>query len=141
MYIEFCNAEFSSFQPMMQKTQCILNWMKEVNDYKKGIFKNKWNFVDFFYLLYKSFHRIENVNSIAFADNLSAFERKRKRFNKDPEQLIDDKGSLDYDKEMYDYILAFKNGGAESRNLRIRYRVYFNHFLNSNNITFKELPT
>lgn len=139
MYTDFGSAELSAFQPMMRKALFVLNWLKEINQFKKGIFKNKWNFVDAFYLLYKYFDRIQSINSANFAQNLSIFESKRKLFSKDPERLIEDKGSLDYDKDMYDYILAFKNGGAESRNLRIRHRVYHNHFLKNDNINFKNL--
>lgn len=139
LYQLFSNSDLSSIQPMMQKTQSVLSWMKDINHFTKGIFRTKWGFVDTFYLLYRGYDNIQGIIASEFATNLSAFEAKRKRFNKDPELLIDDKGSIDYDKDMYDYIVAFKTGGSESRNLRIRHRVYHNHFLNSNNVTLKTL--
>lgn len=129
LYSELANATIPSMQPMMLVCQQVLNWMLSINQYKKGIFKNKWTFVDTFYLLYKNHNTIRIIHPQILAEGLSLFETKRKKHNKVPELLIDDKGSLAYDKDMYDYILAFKNGGSEKNNLRIRHRVFNNYFL------------
>ena len=129
LYQELSNSTIDTLQPTLLKCNKVLDWMEKINQYKRGIFRNKWTFVDVFYLLYKNYFSILSIHPMSFADELTNFERKRKLNNKNPELLIDDKGSLDYDKDMYDYIQAFNRGGAEKNNLRIRHRVFNNVFL------------
>lgn len=111
--------------------------MRKINTQRRGIFRNKWGFVDTFYLIYKNLDKITDVKPKNFADSMSAFELKRKQYNRRPEDLIDDKGSLHYDKDMFDYIGAFNRGGSEKNNVRIRHRVFNNYFLTSANFNLK----
>ncbi|MFB9840855.1 GmrSD restriction endonuclease domain-containing protein [Mucilaginibacter ginsenosidivorans] len=136
LYTEFASTALTGLQPLMQNTDRVLRFMKEINRHKKGIFKNKWAFVDVFYLLFKNLAKIENVHSRIFADSFSQFEILRRQHNANPEALIENKRSLDYDKDLYDYIIAFKTAGAEKGNALIRYRVMHNKFLNDTNFIF-----
>ncbi|MBK7853703.1 MAG: hypothetical protein IPJ79_01230 [Bacteroidetes bacterium] len=111
--------------------------MRKINSHRKGIFKNKWAFVDVFYLLYKNLEKLKDVKPKVFADNFWRFESTRKDNNSNPEVLIDDKTSLNYDKDLYDYIIAFKTSGADKNNTKIRYRVLFNKFYNKTNLELK----
>lgn len=138
LYIEYANKNIVDMQPMLQIVNSILDFMLKINSYKKGIFKNKWAFVDVFYLLYKQFENIINVNPRVFADNFWNFEMLRKKHNSRPEILIDDKTSLIYDKDLYDYIVAFNTSGADKNNAKIRYRVLYNKFFNK--LNFDLLP-
>lgn len=137
LYVEFSNSTLPEMQPLLLKVNKVLDIMFDINNFRKGIFKNKWAFVDVFYLIYKNFEKINSTNSEVFANNFVAFENKRKQFNKNPEVLIDDKTSLQYDKDLYDYIIAFKTSGADKQNAKIRYRVIYNKFFNEDNFAFK----
>lgn len=137
LYQDYASSTLQTLQPSLNICNKVLDWMEKINQYKKGIFRNKWTFVDFFFLLYKNYAQISLIHPKSIADELTDFEKKRKSYNKNPELLIDDKGSLNYDKDMYDYIQAFNRGGAEKNNLRIRHRVFNNHFIKSQYIEIK----
>lgn len=133
LYIEFSNSTLPEMQPLLLKVNKVLDMMFDINNLRKGIFKNKWAFVDVFYLLFKNFDSINSVKPDALVNNFVVFENKRRQFNKNPEVLIDDKTSLQYDKDLYDYIIAFKTSGADKQNAKIRYRVIYNTFFNEDN--------
>ncbi|MFI8377734.1 DUF262 domain-containing protein [Leeuwenhoekiella sp. NPDC079379] len=133
LYEDFASEKIATFQPLLKNASKILDMMEQINKYKKGIFKNKWGFVDTFYLIYNNLKRIEAIKPKNFANNFYAFEIERKKHNRNPEDLIEDKTDLGYDKDLYDYIIAFNTGGALKENLKIRHRVLTNKFLNSEN--------
>lgn len=133
LYIEFANASLNTMQPLLSQVNVVLNNMKQINSFRKGIFKNKWAFVDVFYLIYKNLSSIESVKPRQFAESMWAFEVARKNNNSNPELLIEDKTSLSYDKDLYDYIIAFKTSGADKANAKIRYRVLRNKLYNETN--------
>ncbi|WP_159798931.1 DUF262 domain-containing protein [Flavobacterium sp. MK4S-17] len=130
LYIDKANSTLAELQPLMKKTNDVLDTLKKINSYKKGIFKNKWAFVDMFYLLYNNYDKIKTIKASKIADDFVKFENLRRKYNAQPEQLIEDKTSLIYDKDLYDYIIAFKTSGAEINNIKIRHRVFTNKFLN-----------
>jgi hypothetical protein len=137
LYVEFSNSTLPEMQPLLLKVNKVLDMIFDINRIRKGIFKNKWAFVDVFYLIFKNFERLDSLNPDSFANNFLAFESKRKQFNRNPEILIDDKTSLQYDKDLYDYIIAFKTSGADKQNAKIRYRVIYNKFFNEDNFVLK----
>ncbi len=137
LYTEFANSKLNEMQPLMKKANHVLELMRKINSHKKGIFKNKWAFVDVFYLLYKNLDNIKDVKPKIFADKFWEFEALRKANNSNPEVLIEDKTSVNYDKDLYDYIIAFKTSGSDKNNTKIRYRVLFNKFFNRANLNLK----
>ncbi|WP_276360201.1 DUF262 domain-containing protein [Daejeonella sp. H1SJ63] len=137
LYLEFANATIVSFQDLLQKADQILTLMKEINLFFKGVFKNKWAFVDIFYLLYKNIGAFKGLKAQEFANTLRDFETKRVKYNKTPEVLIEDKSSDIYDKDLYDYIIAFKTGGSLKENLKVRNRVFQSKFFNDSNFTLQ----
>lgn len=132
-YNDLANSTLVLMQPLLLKANSVLNYMKSINDIKKGIFKNKWAFVDTFYLLFKNYELIQSIKSKEFAKNFLLFEQRRRQYNSNPEVLIEEKTSLIYDKDLYDYIIAFKTSGADKNNIKIRYRVFYNKFYNNLN--------
>jgi len=136
LYVEFANSILLEMQPLLLKVNKVLDILFDINNIRKGIFKNKWAFVDVFYLIFKNFEIIKILKPENFAENFLTFENERKKFNKNPEVLIDDKTSLAYDKDLYDYIIAFKTTGADKQNAKIRYRVIYNKFFNEDNFIF-----
>lgn len=129
MYKELANATSNIIQDYIQKSTNILNWMKLVNDYSKGIFKNKWAFVDTFWLLYTYYDRIENLDYKMFNERFRIFEQKRISNNKNPEKLIEDPTLPSYDKDMYEYIMAFKYSGNVRDNVSKRHNIFIKNFI------------
>jgi len=138
LYLDLSNAKNSNFLEHLRKMNNILNWMYEINNYSKGIFKNKWGFIDNYWLLYKNFDIIKDVNCENYAENLYEFELKRKIYNPKQEELIEDKESINYDKDLYDYIEAFNRQGGLKKNISIRYRVLNNKLNNKLNFKYIE---
>ena len=136
LYLDYANSTMADFGDLITKGSGVLDYMKDINNFQKGIFRNKWSFVDIFYLLYNHLGSFKNINTQTFCNNLWAFELQRRKYNKSAETLIDDKTSVVYDKDLYDYITAFNNGGNLKDNLKIRYRVFYNKFYNSTNFNF-----
>lgn len=137
LYTEFANSNLVEIQPLLNKANTVLDLMRKINSHKKGLFKNKWAFVDVFYLIFKNLDQIKDVKPKVFSDNFLKFENSRKYNNSTPEKLIEDKTKIEYDKDLYDYIIAFKTSGADKNNVKIRYRVLYNKFLNKNNFDLK----
>ncbi len=133
MYLELASCVITDLQPMLRDIKKTLDYMRGINKQKPGLFKNKWGFVDVFNLIYRNLSNIKEVKPKNLAHNFQEFEKARKKHNRQPERLIEDKTSIKYDKDLYDYILAFKSGGAEKNNYQIRYRVLFNKLLNKEN--------
>ncbi|WP_293786895.1 DUF262 domain-containing protein [uncultured Pedobacter sp.] len=137
LYLEFANSSIAEFGNLLQRANKVLDYLKEINSYHKGMFKNKWGFVDIFYLLYKELDNFSSIDAKTLSDEIWSFELLRRANNKSPEMLIEDKTKTSYDKDLYDYIIAFKTGGALKENLKIRYRVFYHKFFNNQNFTLK----
>ena len=137
LYLDLAAAQISELSNLLKNVNKVLDWMHEINTHSKGIFKNKWGFVDTFWLLYQNYNSITSIKYKAFARSLSVFEQQRKKYNSKPELLIEDKTSLEYDKNLYDYIDAFNRQGSVKRNIAIRHRVFVNKFNNEQNLILR----
>lgn len=133
LYLELADVLLPDVQSIFLKINKVLSQMKRINSFKKGIFKNKWAFVDTFFLLYSNLEKFDDIKPKLFCESFVDFENTRKKNNQLPEKLIEDKTSMSYNKDMYDYIVAFKIGGAEKGNVKIRNRVFTKYFLNNTN--------
>jgi len=137
LYIDLSSAQSNELSVYLKKVNKILIWMHETNKYAKGIFANKWGFVDSFWLLHNLYDKINSVNYKKFAYSLLELETIRKDYNSKQEELIEDKQSTKYDKDLYDYIEAFNRQGALKKNISIRFRVFNNKFNNKLNFNKK----
>lgn len=137
LYIDLSNSDHNDLFKMMRRVNKVLDWMFEINKFSKGIFKNKWGFVDTFWFLYKNIKIIDKVKYSNFSKDFQSFENKRKKYNSNPEELIENKDSQQYDKDLYNYIDAFNKQGALKNNVSIRNRVFNIKFNNSLNFVFK----
>ena len=131
MYKELADAQSNVFGIYIGKANSVLDYLNSINNLSKGIFKNKWGFFDTFWLLYTNFDNISSVDYQLFVNRFKSFEDKRLRNNKNPERLISDPALPTYDKEMYEYIMAFKYSGNTRNNIITRNRVFQNYFLNN----------
>lgn len=116
-YIDYSESIDDDTRKIIKKAKNILDFMKKVNSNAKGIFKNKWSFVDAFYLFYKNFAELKELNPNEIAKRLKNLESERKKNMKKPEVL------LNSNPDVYKYILAFKLDGATRNNLNIRNQV------------------
>lgn len=130
LYVEL---SASDTKDLIKNITSILTQMEKVNLLKKGIFKNKWAFVDSFIFLARNLTDGKKFNAKKFLDLFVAFEDNRKTHNKNPEILIEASKPSDKDKRMYDYIIAFKTGGALKGNIETRSNVFQTEFINSIN--------
>lgn len=136
-YKDLADVTSDIFSEYIRKTNIILDWMNNINDLNKGVFKNKWAFVDTFWVLYRNFENIDNIDIPRFLEQFKIFEQKRLSNHKNPDNLISNPTSPNYDKDLYDYINAFKFSGNLSVNLETRHRVFKKKFIN-NGIYLKE---
>lgn len=130
LYTSFADADQSACMAPFAKIQKVLHWMNQINDHSKGIFKNKWTFVDTFYLLYLNVDRVKAVKPAPFAQKLLSFEVRRKKFNKNPKELLDSPNTLN--EYTYEYINAFNRDGGDKSNFKVRNKV-FDYLLNNFN--------
>lgn len=137
MYKELADSQSNVFNIYINKTNSVLDWMHSINEKHRGIFKNKWAFFDTFWLLFESFDQIIDVDFQLFVNRFKSFESKRLTNNKNPEILIADSSLPTYDKNMYEYIMAFKYSGNTKNNIIIRNKVFKSYFLN-NGINLKK---
>lgn len=128
LYVELSASDTNE---LIKKITSTLTQMEKVNALRKGIFRNKWAFVDTFIFLSRNLTEGKKFNSKKFFDLFVAFENKRKRNNKNPEVLIEVANPSEEDKRMYNYIIAFKTGGALKANIEVRSNVFTEEFHNS----------
>ena len=119
LYYEFEDAAKSSFRSSFTKAEKVLKKLAEINSFKKGLFKNKWAFVDYFWLLYRNLNKIDSIDARAFSKLATEFENERMKFNQNPEKILKLK-RVQFGSNMYDYIQAFNKEGAKKENIKIR---------------------
>lgn len=120
-------ADSNVYAPIMADTDKILVFLDDVNTHTSGRIRQKWIFVDLFYLIYQNKSKISKLNPKAFADAYFQFDQQRLEHNAEPEKLLIGQPSKER-QDLYDYILAFKISGSEGRNLKTRNEVMRRRF-------------
>jgi hypothetical protein len=123
LYIDYADQKEESFLTYFKNAKIVLKLMGEMNEYKKGIFKNKWAFVDTFWHLYKNIKSISKIDGIKMADTFIEFENERKKYNSEPEILLKLKNHK-FGKLLFDYIQAFNKEGANKDNIKVRAEIF-----------------
>lgn len=127
-YIEATDSNV--YAPLISNANDILDLLNKVNQHAAKRITQKWIFVDLFYLLYQYRAAIFDIDPSYFADTYIQFDRERRKFNAEPEELV--KGTPTQDEaDLYDYIIAFKLSGAEKSNLQLRNRIMNRRFRNA----------
>ena len=119
LYSDFAEAKISTFKSYFDNAEKVIEKMTEINSFKKGVFKNKWAFVDYFWFLYKLGSKINTVDSEKFSEKIVEFEEERLAYNATPEKLLVSK-KVKFGRDMYDYIQAFNKEGANKDNVTTR---------------------
>lgn len=130
LYEKLSNASRNEYSEYLKKANKILDWMRDINNEWLGVFRNKWAFVDTFWLLYNQYESISNLKASKFVEIFSKFESDRLKYQSNPEVLIEGKEPSVYEKNLYDYIYAFKYSGNEQGNISARNNVFNSIFLN-----------
>lgn len=104
------------YGPIMVHADEILTFLDKVNAMASKRLTQKWIFVDLFYLLYQNNENIKKLNAREFAKAYVNFDKQRLKNNAEPEKLLDGNPTIEQ-KNLYDYILAFKISGGERNNL------------------------
>ena len=107
------------YTPVMADAYEILTFLDKVNAHTSKRIKQKWIFVDLFYLLYQNKAKLNKINPKEFAETYLKFDQQRLKHAAEPEKLLSGKPTQKQ-RDLYDYILAFKISGSESKKLEQR---------------------
>jgi hypothetical protein len=116
-------------QSLHHKLAVILDKLAEIDSYSFINIYKKYHFIDMFYFLYKNYNRINQMNVKLIAKKFDDFEKLRITNYSRPEYLIENKRPTPQEKDLYDYIIAFKSNGAYPESIEKRLHVFNNIFL------------
>ncbi len=115
-------------QSLQKRIADTLDKIAEIDSLSSVRIYKKYHFVDFFYFLFQEKSALISGNSAVFARKFDDFERLRLfNYNK-PEILIENKKPTSEERDLYDYIIAFRYNGAEPESIATRHRVFKNLF-------------
>ena len=120
--------DFKDNEPIARNVKRYLAYMERVLKDPPPEMDIKWGFVDLYLLISemdKSY--VIQDREIDFANFYIAFEVDRRNIS-DPRELIAQNRS-DWDRDLYDYIQAFKSQGGTRPNIKKRHEVYKRRFL------------
>ena len=122
------NQSFNSNGPIAGKVKRHLNYMMRVLKDRPPEMKIKWGFVDLYLLISKmSESYVIQGRENDFTDFYVAFEIGRLAID-DPRDLLSSDKNF-WDKDLYDYIQAFKSQGGTRENIEKRHEVYKKRFI------------
>jgi hypothetical protein len=111
----------SSVSPkIITQVTAVLDYMDRMQTQVPRVINTKWGFADVFWAVSSNLSDLPDASLVA--RRYAAFEVRRKSFVSDSSSLSDS-NSPNFDKDLYDYIAAFKTSGGTSRNVGTRHRV------------------
>lgn len=110
------------YAPLMQSANAILNVLHDLNVRNQKRITQKWMFVDLFYFLYEKRGRLSKIDNRTLSSSYRKLDEDRRKHNAEPEILIEGKHGKE-ERDLYDYIIAFKYAGGERANLQQRAEV------------------
>lgn len=120
MLLEYDRTRTDECLELSAKVGETLNVLHEVNTLVNFRITQKWMFVDLCWLIMQRSSSGETVDAAKLASCYEQFEKRRRKFNSHPEDLINGKGHSRLDRHLYQYITAFRAQGGLQENLRIR---------------------
>ncbi|WP_035677772.1 DUF262 domain-containing protein [Bradyrhizobium liaoningense] len=115
-------SEDAKYVPLMSDVNDVLDVLRIINQLTSKRLTQKWMFVDLFYLLYRNKSKLKKLRLQHVADTYATFDRERLHYNAAPEALLEDSPTAQ-DRQLYEYIQAFKISGGDQKNLSRRQRV------------------
>ncbi|GAO29925.1 DUF262 domain-containing protein [Geofilum rubicundum] len=115
-------------QALQKSIAVVLDKMMEIDQLSTVRIYKKYHFIDMFNFLFNNLDVIETINSSKSANVFDDFEHKRLSNYSKPEVLIENKKPSQYERDLYDYIIAFRYNGADPESINVRLRVFNNLF-------------
>lgn len=107
----------------------VLDFLVKIDAASKKRIEKKFSFLDIFWFLFQNIKSIKSIDFEGFAKHYDKFETERKANHKEPEKLLLGKNK---NKNLYDYIMAFKFEGLRSVSYDLRLNIIkseFNQFI------------
>lgn len=102
----------------------VLDLMQKIDaDSYTRIYK-KYHFVDVFYHLYRNIKTLKSFIPAKYAVAYDKFEALRLINHRSPANLIENKKPSKAEKNLYDYVMAFKYNGADPSSIETRAQVF-----------------
>lgn len=120
-------TDSAMYAPLIDSANDILDVLRQVNGRNRRRLTQKWMFVDLFYFLYQNRSTIDSMKKTTLSTLYQQLDDDRRENNAEPELLLDGKPSKQ-DRDLYDYIIAFKYAGGEKSNLQHRAAVINRRF-------------
>jgi len=115
-------------QALQKKISVILDKLSEIDNHSAIRIYKKYHFIDMFNYLYENYGHIGKMSSKSIAKNFDKFETLRLANYNQPEVLIENKKPTQEEKDLYEYIIAFRFNGAEPGSIATRLKVFNNLF-------------
>lgn len=126
LYSDFANQLPKGFKNKISTIKSILKKMSAINLHNPGIFKNKWSFVDAFYLLLSNESLVEQGDE-EFGNKFHEFNALRIEYRNSPETILRAR-SIKGHKDIYNYIMAFEKEAALKASIEKRKKSLENIF-------------
>ena len=120
-------TDSEDYAPLIVAANAILDVLHNVNTRNRRRITQKWMFVDLFYFLYCNRKKIKAISKSALSSLYLKLDEDRREHNAEPDLLLEGK-LTSRDRDLYDYIIAFKYSGGEKSNLQQRARVVKRRF-------------
>ena len=124
---DYESTDSNTYTPVMAEANNILTFLDKVNEYTSRRIKQKWIFVDLFYLLYQNKAKLNKIRPKEFAETYLKFDQQRLKHAAEPEKLLSGKPTQKQ-RDLYDYIFAFRISGGESKKLKQRNEILKRRF-------------
>lgn len=107
---------------IVRQVMAILDIMQEMQKAIPNCISRKWGFVDVYWVLSALKNKGERIVAKEIAERYSTFESRRLLFVARPQRLLEGKAKK-ANRNLYNYIQAFKASGGLASNVAIRHRV------------------
>lgn len=123
----YLDGRFTLDQSLMDKISTVLDYLARLDKFVKTRIYKKFHFIDLFWFLYKEFSKITKIDYDKFAKKFDDFEFKRLSVV-DPKELINKNKSTHEERDLYDYVMAFKYNGSSVESINTRSRIFHKLF-------------
>lgn len=124
MVLEYGYDRIDEVQELNRKVEAALTVLAELNALLGYTITQKWIFVDLCWLIMQLHGEGKVIDAPKLAEKFTAFETDRRHYTEQPAALIRPTKAHPTpnlrSRKMYDYIVAFKAGGAARSNLNVR---------------------
>jgi len=118
MYEEYASGVGAAIERKVYRT---LDYMGEMQSARPKCIRTKWGFVDLYWII--SERRSKLPSAQVLADKYIEFENRRLKYVSHPDALLDLQSNKNANRDLYDYIVAFKSQGGLKENMKMRHEV------------------